>query len=376
MLWGSSKLPPSFLKHCDDTGRKRFDVSFDTCRTAARVTVLINEALIYGNLLGHPRGEDGDAESLFEQKNVVAIGWEKMGDLSRFKTRDEFKKRYEQVYPGTKPGAIPVSAGQLFRFVHEMKVRDKVIFPLKRTAEIHLGRVTGEYTYNPSQSYPNLRSVEWLKKLPRTTFSQGALYEIGSAMSLFQVKNYADEFATVLEGKVIVAPTVEEEDEAISIVADDIAQQSRDFVLKQIHQRLKGHGLAEFVGHLLNLMGYKTKVSPPGPDRGIDIWANKDDLGVTPPTILVQVKSGEGDVNEAAVSELSGKVSERDFGIFVSASGFNKRARDFAFSKRNLKLIDGDELVELVYKYYPQLDAKYKGLIPLRSVYIPETLSE
>ncbi|MGA8313702.1 MAG: hypothetical protein WB755_27000 [Terriglobales bacterium] len=55
---------------------------------------------------------------------------------------------------------------------------------------------------------------------------------------------------------------------------------------------------------------------------------------------------------------------------------FNKRARDFASSKRNLKLIDGDELVDLVYKYYSQLDAKYKGLIPLRQVYIPETLAE
>lgn len=44
--------------------------------------------------------------------------------------------------------------------------------------------------------------------------------------------------------------------------------------------------------------------------------------------------------------------------------------------KRNLKLIDGGELVDLAYKYYPQLDAKYKGLIPLRQVYIPETLTE
>jgi len=195
-------------------------------------------------------------------------------------------------------------------------------------------------------------------------------------MSFFQVKNYADEFQAALEGKAAPAPSAEEEDEAISFVADDIERQSRDFVLKQIHQKLKGHGLAEFVGHLLNLMGYKTRVSEPGPDRGIDIVAHKDDLGVTPPTIIVQVKSGEGDVNEAAVSELSGKVSEKDFGLFVSAAGFNKRARDFAFPKRNLKLIDGDELVELVYKYYPQLDAKYKGMIPLRSVYIPETLTE
>lgn len=47
--------------------------------------------------------------------------------------------------------------------------------------------------------------------------------------------------------------------------------------------------------------------------------------------------------------------------LFVGpAAGFNKRARDFALAKRNLKRIDGDELVELVYKYSPQLDAKIK----------------
>lgn len=271
--------------------------------------------------------------------------------------------------PQEEPRRLPLAVGVL-------EDHDVVVFPLKRTSEISLGRVTGDYTYDASESYPNLHSVVWLKKFARTTFSQGALYEVGSAMSFFQVKNYADEFEVALEGKTIVAPTVEEEDETISIVADDIAQQSRDFVLKQIHQKLKGHGLAEFVGHLLNLMGYKTNVSKPGPDRGIDIVANKDDLGVTPPTIIVQVKSGEGDVNEAAVSELSGKVSDKDFGLFVSAASFNKRARDSAFAKRNLKLIDGDDLVELVYKYHPQLDAKYKGLIPLRSVYIRETLTE
>jgi restriction system protein len=327
-------------------------------------------------LWGIHAGKTGDAESIFEKKNVVAIGWEKIGDLSKYHSRAEYKKRYEEIYPNEKAGAIPVSAGQLYRFVREMKVGDIVVFPLKRTAEIWLGRVTGDYKYEPSDAYPNQRAVEWFKKFPRTKFSQGALYEIGSAMSFFQVKNYADEFQAALEGKAVEAPTVEEEDETISVVADDIEQQSRDFVLKQIHQKLKGHGLAEFVGHLLNLMGYQTTVSPPGPDRGIDIKAHKDDLGVTPPTIIVQVKSGEGEVNEATVSELSGKVSEKDFGLFVSSGGFNKRARDFAFSKRNLKLIDGDALVALVYKYYPQLDAKYKGIIPLRSVYIPETLTE
>ena len=57
-------------------------------------------------------------------------------------------------------------------------------------------------------------------------------------------------------------------------------------------------------------------------------------------------------------------------------NGFAENARDFAFGKRDLKLIDGEELVERVYKYYDRLDGKYKGLIPLRRVLIPETLTQ
>lgn len=323
-------------------------------------------------------GRTGDAETLFEKHNLVAIGWEPIGDLSTLKTRDDFKKRYEQVYPDAKAGSVPVSAGQLYRFVHELKIGDVVIFPLKREPEIWLGKVTGDYVYDPNldRSYVNQRKVEWVRKYPRTKFSQGALYEIGSAMSFFQVKNFADEFSAAFEQRDFVSPSPEAEEEAIGLVADDIEQQSHDFVLKQISQKLKGHGLAEFVGHLMTLMGYKVTVSPPGPDRGIDIMAHKDDLGVEPPTILVQVKSSDDEENEASVSQLYGKVSDRDFGLFVAVGGFKKNARDFAFSKRNLKLIDGDELVDLIYKYYDQLDGKYKGIIPLRKVFIPETLNQ
>ena len=323
-------------------------------------------------------GKTGDAETLFEKHSVIAIGWKDAGDLSQLKTREEFKGRYERTFPGRKPMNVAVSAGQLYRFVLELKVGDAVVFPLKRTPEIWLGQVTGDYEHNPKldPGYPNIRAVNWLRKYPRTRFSQGALYEIGSAMSFFQVKNYADEFFAALDQKDFTPVSEEEEEETIGLVADDIERQSHDFVLKQIGQKLKGHGLAEFVAHLLSLMGYKTCVSPPGPDRGIDIVAHKDDLGVEPPTILVQVKSGDSEVNEATVSQLYGKVSEKDFGLVIAVGGFKKSARDFAFGKRNLKLIDGDELVELLYKYYDQLDSKYKGIIPLRRVFIPETLTE
>jgi restriction system protein len=122
---------------------------------------------------------------------VVAVGWIEMGDLGKLKAnREAFKTAVIAAYPGIKPGAIPNYAGQLFRFVHEMKIGDLVVYPSKRDRHVHIACVEGEYRYDPtlSREYPNQRSVKWLCDVPRTNFSQGALYEIGSAMSFFQVK--------------------------------------------------------------------------------------------------------------------------------------------------------------------------------------------
>lgn len=106
-------------------------------------------------------------------------------------------------------------------------------------------------------------------------------------MSLFQVTNYADEFRAAVEGK--LAPIPVTKDETVALVAEEIEESTRDFILKNLSQGLKGHPLAEFVANLLNTMGYRTRVSPEGPDGGVDVIARKDGLGFEPPIIKVQV---------------------------------------------------------------------------------------
>lgn len=154
------------------------------------------------NIWGIHGGRTGEADGLFLKKNCIALGWAKMGDLSTLiPDREVFKSRVAETYPEYKPGAIPISAGQLLRFVHEMKPGDLVAYPSKRDRQIHLGRVEGDYHYDPKTEprFPHVRSVEWLRAVPRTKFSQGALQEIGSAITLFLVKNYADEFRVALD---------------------------------------------------------------------------------------------------------------------------------------------------------------------------------
>jgi restriction system protein len=329
------------------------------------------------NIWGIHAGRTGDADSLFLKHKCVALGWATIGDLSRLGAdRDSFKKAVVAAYPEKKPAAIPGTAGQLFRFLHEMQVGDLVVYPSKHARRVYVGRVAGPYRHEPKaeHGYPHRRPVEWLNDFPRSHFTQGALYEIGSAMSFFLIKTYADEFRAAIEGK--SAPTPVAKDETVAAVTEDIEETTRDFVLKRLAQETKGHPFADFVAHLLGRMGYRTRVSPEGVDGGVDIVAHRDELGFEPPIIKVQVKSTEGSVGDPIVSALYGKVAPGEFGLLVTLGRFTPQATAFAKSKSNLRLIDGDALVELVFQHYEGFDSLYKGLLPLRRVYVPESIED
>lgn len=313
-------------------------------------------------------------DPLFLNHSLIAIGWEEMGNLSLInESRDAYKEKYVEVYPNAKKGSIATSAGMLYRFVHEVQEGDYVVFPSKIDRKINIGIVESDYFYEDNVLYPNRRKVKWLKHLPRTAFSQGALHEVGSALSFFQVKNYADEYLKALDKDfkgTIVEP---DPDETVAQTADEIIEATRDFILKELSKNLKGYDLEPFVANLLQAMGYRTILSPHGGDSGIDITAYKDEL---PPRIVVQVKSQDGDIKESTIQSLKGAMREGDYGLFVTLSNYTKNAQKYLDSTPIIRGINGTELVDLVLKYYDQLSIKYRKMIPLKMVYIPVPVEE
>jgi len=309
-------------------------------------------------------------DNLFLKENVIAIGWLKMGDLSVIDpNRDAFKKKYTEVYADASKGSIANGAGMLYRFVCEVKIGDYVIFPSKFNRQINIGQIIGDYKYDPNETdYKNQREVKWLKHLPRTAFSQGALYEVGAAQTFFSVRNYADEFLTALDKNFKPSRDDSSEDETVGATADEIIEATKDFIIKELSRKLKGYDFEEFVADLLNAMGYRTNVSKHGGDSGIDITAYKDEL---PPRILVQVKSKDGDINETTIQSLKGAMREGDYGLFVTLSDYTKNAKTYLKSVPIIRGINGKELVDLILKYYDKLSDKYKKIIPLKMVYIP-----
>ena len=312
---------------------------------------------------------------MFLNRNVIAIGWKAMGDLGTLDAdREAFKKKYASVYPEAKLQQVANSAGMLYRFVHEAKIGDYIVFPSKVNREINIGVIEGNYLFSPNEAeYVQTRKVKWLKHLPRTSFSQGALYEVGSAMSFFSLKNYADEYLAALEKSGKKVEVVADDAEVVEKTAADIIEGTKDYILKELSKNLKGYDLEDFVANLLEAMGYRAEVSQHGGDSGIDITAYKDEL---PPRILVQVKSSDSDIRETTIQSLKGAMREGDYGLFITLANYTKNAQSYLKNTPIIRGINGTELVELILKYYDGLSDKYRQMIPLQKVYIPNLKSE
>lgn len=93
-------------------------------------------------------------DPLFLNQNLIAIGWEEMGDLSAINTsRDAYKEKYITAYPDAKKGSIATSAGMLYRFVHEVQEGDYVVFPSKIDRKINIGVVESAYFYEATRDF-------------------------------------------------------------------------------------------------------------------------------------------------------------------------------------------------------------------------------
>ena len=312
---------------------------------------------------------------MFLNRNVIAIGWKSMGDLGTLASdREAFKKKYSSVYPEAKLQQVANSAGMLYRFVHEAKIGDYIVFPSKINRQINIGVIEGDYLFSPNEAeYVHTRKVKWLKCLPRTSFSQGVLYEVGSAMSFFSLKNYADEYLVALEKSGKKMEVVADDAEVVEKTTADIIEGTKDYILKELSKNLKGYDLEDFVANLLKAMGYRAEVSQRGGDSGIDITAYKDEL---PPRILVQVKSSDSDIRESTIQSLKGAMREGDYGLFITLANYTKNAQNYLKNTPIIRGINGTELVELILKYYDGLSDKYKQMIPLQKVYVPNLKSE
>jgi restriction system protein len=324
------------------------------------------EKTIWGVHMAREHGSDPIS------KGYIAIGWREMGDFSKIKpNRDAFKAAYVQSYPNAKAGKVPVAAGVAYRFAVEMKPGDIVIYPSKPDRMVNIGVIEGGYEYgaDASNDCPNRRKVKWLKHIARTSFSQSALNEIGSAITMFRVSSNADEFMAAFEGDAFDSDEIDEA--SAELVSAQVEVSTEDFIIKRLKVSQTPYQFEHFIAHLLTCMGYHSRVTQASGDGGIDIIAHRDELGFEPPIIKVQCKQTLSTIGRPDVQQLHGAIESKEHGLFVTLGVFSPDARTFERTKPNLRLIDGPTLIELIYAHYHQFEPRYQILLPLKRSYIP-----
>lgn len=108
----------------------------------------------------------GNGASIWDecyQKGIMAIGWDYIGDLAAYNSKDEMKQAMKEESDPSLP--YTMAAHATWQFAHDMKPGD-IVFAKKGMYHI-IGRgvVESGYEYDPSRKeYKNIRRVKWTHK--------------------------------------------------------------------------------------------------------------------------------------------------------------------------------------------------------------------
>ncbi len=112
-------------------------------------------------------GDGGHQWQTFQSEGVVSIGWDELGDLSRYGSRDAISADLVKLYGS---GRIPMNDSlACWQFSHEMQPGDVVIAKQGRRQLLGYGTVRSAYRHESGrQSHRNVRSVDWDRTGPWT----------------------------------------------------------------------------------------------------------------------------------------------------------------------------------------------------------------
>lgn len=100
----------------------------------------------------------------FYNKEIMAIGWGKIGNLLGFATKDEIKQQLKECFDPLL--SYKNTAHATWQFSREMKVGDVIIVKKGMHQIVGKGEVISDYYYDDSASdgYNNVRKVRWTNK--------------------------------------------------------------------------------------------------------------------------------------------------------------------------------------------------------------------
>ena len=138
----------------------------------------------------------------FLENSRIYIPWDGYRlDLSKMTIRPEYRKVVEEEKGTDNRTTVSNWAGQLFTFVHEVKIGDMILIPSKGSRSYCVAKITGDYEYNESEPDGLYHSREFkllMKGIPRDIFSQEIIYSLGAFRTIFKA-NHEEEIVRMIK---------------------------------------------------------------------------------------------------------------------------------------------------------------------------------
>lgn len=295
------------------------------------------EDLLKHNLFGMHIKQENDA--LSENNPHICIGWSNLGDLSGIDNRDDLSAVYDEKYSKNNRGRGQ-DIGQIWRFLHDMKIGDYVI--LAEPSVFHIGRIESDYYYDnaerqsQSNDYTNNRKVNWLKKnISRNVLSSNMHNSLKTAMSVWTLNDYKSVVVELLQGTYTKDGENDMENEYVELIYNtkietkyernrivfgapgtgksyELKEDCEDLLkdTKDNYERVTFHpdySYSQFVGTYKPVMGADEKIRydfVPGPFMRVYVEALKSGRTENPQPHLLLIE----EINRAKVAAVFGDV--------------------------------------------------------------------
>jgi restriction system protein len=322
------------------------------------------------------RSEGGELIPQFLE-GEVSIGWCEVGDLARLGSPEAIRTALRSRQPEASQGATANSVAMLHKFAAVINVGDHVVTYDPKQRQYWLGEVTGPYAFRSERrDFCHVRPVRWTPTpVKRDGLRVSSRNSLGSTLTLFSISPdvWAD-LQSTLSGSSATQPELLADEERIELseTREDTQERAHELIKDRL-LKLDDAQMEHLAAALLRAMGYRTRVTPKGPDRGVDVIASPDGLGFQEPRIKVEVKHRKStSMGSAEVRGFLGGLRPGDRGLYLSTGGFSKEAK-YEAERANMPvtLLDLDDLATLVVSHYDQFDAEGRALITLVKVYWP-----
>jgi restriction system protein len=142
-------------------------------------------------------GQRSTAHGLFMERGFIALSKQTMGDLRLLpKKRQAFYEKYMSEHTDEGLSGIRGIGGKFFRFIHEVKEGDVILYPCLLDKKIYCGEVIGKYFYDENDKeneFPHRRKICWKGTFLKSALSELAKRELGAARTFFRFKKNTGE---------------------------------------------------------------------------------------------------------------------------------------------------------------------------------------